>query len=138
MEIPAQVRDWQVIADDTIANSRCASFHDILACVRPRQSHERTGAGLGAFSILVLIGDAGFRDRVCGEIVSGVRCQVLTASETSAALALIRAEKPTLMLLTPEFADVHGKGIAEVVRELSPGTGVAVIAAPSAAAAGSR
>lgn len=105
---------------------------------RSATANTNVGTGsLAAYSILVLIGDAAFRDRVCSKIVSGVRCQVYTASETSAALALIRAEKPTLMLLTPEFANVHGTEIAEVVRELSPETGVAVIAPPTAAAASS-
>lgn len=76
------------------------------------------------------MGDSSARERVCGEIASGIRCTIYTASDVTAALTLVRAEKPTLLLLSPEFARIHDKAIVEVVAELSPETVVSFVAPP--------
>ncbi|MGH9523675.1 MAG: hypothetical protein ACRD3E_14195 [Terriglobales bacterium] len=90
---------------------------------------------MGVYSILVLAAESGFRERVCGEISRGVHCQIYTASDAPAALALVRAEQPSLFLVSPEFAGIHGKPIAEVVTELSPTTVVALLPPSSRTAA---
>lgn len=86
-------------------------------------------------SILVFIGDPAYREQVCADIVHGIRCPVYTASDFPAALSLLQAEKPTILMLTSDFANVHGKPIADVVAEFAPGTKILFVAPPARAAA---
>ena len=90
---------------------------------------------MGVYSILVLAAESDLREQVCGEISRGLNCQIYMASDPQAALALVRAEQPTLFLLSPEFARILDKPIAELVSELSPATIVAFLAPSSRKAA---
>lgn len=83
------------------------------------------------YSILVLAAESGYREQICREITHGLHCRIYTASDTQAALTLVRAEQPTLFLVSPEFARVHNTPLSQLVAELSPTTVVAFLASPA-------
>lgn len=85
-------------------------------------------------SILVLIGDPVYREKVCAEIVRGVQCPIYAASDFPAALSLLQAEKPTILMLTSEFASVLGTPVGEIVADFAPETAILFLTAPSLAA----
>ena len=94
--------------------------------VPSRDSYEED-CGLDSFSILLLIADTDLRSRLCAQIARGLRCAIYVASELEGGFRLLASERPSVLLTSAEFAEVHGTPITEAVESVSPGTRVLFI-----------